>query len=239
MKKILFYAIFLFLSAGCKNDESSVTDEDFNDSKGEKSEIEKKITKRDYSINSSNSYTDIFLDSTAVENFIAENKINDTLTRRIRSFYNARNFQYAWFSGDGVTEEGRSFWNLHEYYTTYSDNNSLDDKALKKKMNYLVSEDTLLVKVSDKSMANTEIKLTWHFLQYILNNYKQGEIKRKEMERFVPYKKEEPMYLADSLLTKKHKDNKYYADVNPAYGLLKDQLQKYYGIAKNGGWPGI
>ncbi|MEJ7684041.1 MAG: hypothetical protein WKG06_40550 [Segetibacter sp.] len=34
---------------------------------------------------------------------------------------------------DGVTEQGRSFWNLHEYYTTYSNNNSLDDKALKKK----------------------------------------------------------------------------------------------------------
>ncbi|MEJ7684040.1 MAG: hypothetical protein WKG06_40545 [Segetibacter sp.] len=38
---------------------------------------------------------------------------------------------------------------------------------------------------------------------------------------------------ADSLLTKKHKDNKYYADVNPSYKLLKDQLQKYYDIAKN------
>jgi hypothetical protein len=181
------------------------------DTKGEKSELEKKITKRDYSINSSNSYTNIFLDSAAMEDFIVKNKLSDTLTRRIRSFYNARNFQYAWFSSDGVTEEGRSFWNLHEYYTTYSENNSLDDKALKKRMNYLVSEETLSVKDSDKSIANIELTLTSHFLQYILINYKQGEIKRKEMERFVPFKKEDALYLADSLLTKKHKDNKYYA----------------------------
>ncbi|MDQ6814276.1 MAG: L,D-transpeptidase family protein, partial [Bacteroidota bacterium] len=91
----------------------------------------------------------------------------------------------------------------------------------------------------DKSMANTELTLTEHFVRYILNNYKGGEIKRKEMERFVPFKKADALYLADSLLTKKHKDNKYYADVNPAYKLLKDQLQKYYDIAKRGGWQPI
>ncbi len=84
----------------------------------EKTENVKKITKRDYSITASNSYSDLFLDSTAVENFITEKKLNDTLTRRLRSFYNARNYQFAWFSNDGVTEQGRSFWNLHEYYTT-------------------------------------------------------------------------------------------------------------------------
>jgi murein L,D-transpeptidase YcbB/YkuD len=59
------------------------------------------------------------------------------------------------------------------------------------------------------------------------------------MERFVPLKKQEAMYLADSLLTKKHKDNKYYADVNVPYSRLKDQLKKYYDIAKNGGWQPI
>jgi len=34
------------------------------------------------------------------------------------------------------------------------------------------------------------------------------------MERFVPRKKEDVMALADSLLNKKHKDNKYFDDVN-------------------------
>lgn len=106
-------------------------------------------------------------------------------------------------------------------------------------MNALISVDTLEIKAVDKSIANTEITLTQHFIQYILKNYKSGEIKRKEMERFVPYKKEDAMYYADSLLAKKHKDNKYYSDVNPSYKLLKEQLQKYYDIAKNGGWPSI
>ncbi len=234
MKKILFCALVLTLLIACKNknkdDNTNGTTTDGN---------EKKITKRDYSISSSNSYSTLFLDSSQVESFIADKKLNDTVARRMRSFYNARNYQFAWFSGDGVTEQGSSFWNLHEYYTTYSNDNSLDDKSLKKKMNNLLSADTLRVSSNNKSIANIEITLTQHFIQYILNNYKQGEIKRKEGERFVPFKKEDAMLLADSLLTKKHKDNKYYADVNPAYKLLKDQLQKYYDIAKRGGWQTI
>src|SRR2546423_7136688 len=59
------------------------------------------------------------------------------------------------------------------------------------------------------------------------------------MERFIPAKKLDPLYLADSLLTKKHKDDKYYEDVNESYKQLKDQLGKYYAIAKNSGWPMI
>jgi murein L,D-transpeptidase YcbB/YkuD len=72
-----------------------------------------------------------------------------------------------------------------------------------------------------------------------LENFEAGVVKRKELERFVPRKKEDPMHLADSLLTKKHKDNKYYEDANSQYKALKQQLQKYYNIAKNGGWQPI
>ena len=66
----------------------------------------------------------------------------------------------------------------------------------------------------------------------------QTYVKRKEMERFVPViESRMPIYLADSLLNKKHKDDKYYEEVNATYGLLKDQLAIYYDIYKKGGWP--
>ncbi len=237
MRRIFIYALFLSVLASCHNNGQEGNTET-EDEKTEKAR-EKKISKRDYSINSSNSYTDIFLDSSAVENYIAANKVNDTISRRMRSFYNTRNYQFAWFAGDGPTEQGRSFWNLHQYYTTYNKDTSLNNKSLKKKMNYLMSAESVKVGANDKSMANTEITMTHHFIQYLLHNYDQGQIKRKEMERFVPFKKEEAMHLADSLLTKKHKDNKYYTDVNQAYKLLKDQLQKYFDITKKGGWQAI
>jgi murein L,D-transpeptidase YcbB/YkuD len=237
MKRLIIYALLLNFFVACSNDKKDANGSS-NEEKTDRA-TEKKISKRDYSINSSNSYSSLFLDSSAVANYIAENKVNDSVSRWMRSFYNARNYQFAWFSSDGPTEQGRSFWNLHEYSTTYKHNNSSDDKKLKKKMDYLLSDETVKVSAGDKSMINTEISVTTHFIEYILENYQKGEIKRKEVERFVPFKKEEAMYLADSLLTKKHKDNKYYADVNPAYGLLKNQLQKYYDIAKKGGWQTI
>ena len=157
----------------------------------------------------------------------------------MRSFYNTRNYQFAWFNQEGLTEQARGFWNLHDYVTTYDNDTTLKDKTLQKRMDALVSEERLSPSASDKSYINTELTLTQHFIQYILSNYEKGYVKRKEMERFIPFKKQAPLALADSLLNKKHKDDKYFEDVNQPYKLLKDHLQKYYTITKAGGWPQI
>lgn len=231
MKKIFFYALPLLLAAGCvgKNDKETGTEE----------AKKKNISKRDYSITAANSYSGLFLDSTAVEKFIAAEKVSDDIAYRMRSFYNTRNYQFAWFSKDGLTEQARGFWNLHDYVNTYGKDSTLMDKSLQKKMDNLITEEELTVSSGDKNITQTEIKLTQHFIQYMLNNYEKGFVKRKEMERFVPRKKEDPLYLADSLMNKKHKDDKYFEDVNPAYRGLKEQMGRYYAIVKGGGWPQI
>ena len=105
-------------------------------------------------------------------------------------------------------------------------------------MDRLIAADELSVSAS-KDFINTELTLTQHFIMYMLNNYEKGYVKRKEMERFVPRKKEDPLDLTDSIVNKKHKDDKYFEDVNESYKGLKDQLGKYLTIAKNGGWPQI
>ncbi|HEX6170273.1 MAG TPA: hypothetical protein VFZ33_11290, partial [Chitinophagaceae bacterium] len=199
----------------------------------------KNISKRDISITASNSYSNLFLDTSALQNFITQNKIADSIASRLESFYNTRNYQFAWFSSNGLTEQARGFWNLHDYVTTYEDDSLLKDKKLQKRMDRLIAEDELTVSDSNKEFINTELTLTQHFIMYMLNNYEKGYVKRKEMERFVPRKKEDPMALADSLINKKHKDDKYFDDVNESYKLLKDQLGKYLIIAKNGGWPQV
>lgn len=233
MKSLFFYAaIFCGLLASCQN---SATDEDQNDAKDGK----KNVSKRDYSITEANAYSSLFLDSIAVEKYIADKKLHDSVSRRIRSFYNTRNYQFAWFSNDGLTEQALGFWNLHDYVTTYDNDTSLRDKALQKRMDNLIAEENLSVNESGKIFINTEIQLTHHFILYMLNNYEKGYVKRKEMERFIPFKKQDIMFLADSLLNKKHKDNKYFEDVHEPYRLLKNELGKYYAIAKQGGWPVI
>ena len=204
-----------------------------------KKEAEKKVSERDRGINSTNSYSDLFFDSTELESFITQKKLDDSIARRMRSFYNTRNYEFAWFSSNGLTEQARGFWNLHDYVTAYEVDSSLKDKKLQKRMDNLITEDELSVSASDKSFMNTELTLTEHFIKYMLNNYEKGYVKRKEMERFIPRKKEDPLALADSLVTKKHKDDKYFEDVNESYKSLKDQLAKYLEIAKNGGWPQV
>ena len=106
-----------------------------------KKEAEKNISSRDRSITASNSYSDLFFDSTSLAKFIAEKKLDDSIGNRMRSFYNTRNFQYAWFSHDGLTEQARGFWNLHDYVTTYDSDSSLKDKKLQKRMDALIAEE--------------------------------------------------------------------------------------------------
>ncbi len=230
MKNIFWIVLLLYLTS-CINQSDN--------QKKEEQKKDKKVSSRDRSINHSNSYSDLFLDSMAMEKYISQKKLPDSIANRTRSFYNTRNYQYAWFSSNGLTEQARGFWNLHDYVTTYDDDSLLKDKKLQKEMDELISEDSLSVNANSKKFINTELALTQHFIQYILNNYEKGYIKRKEMERFIPRKKEYPLYLADSLLSKKHKDDRYFEDVNASYKALKDELEKYYTIAKSGGWPKI
>jgi L,D-transpeptidase YcbB len=229
MKKIIFIVIPVILFS-CSGQQTN------NPQK--KSKQEKNVSTIDVSITKANSYSDLFLDSTALGSFIKQKKVPDSIANRLESFYNSRNYQFAWFSSDGLTEQARGFWNLHDYVTTYENDSSLKDKKLQKKMDRLIAEDELSASASE-DFINTELTLTEHFIRYMLNNYEKGYVKRKEMERFIPRKKEDPIALADSLVNKKHKDDKYFEDVNESYRLLKDQLTRYLAIAKSEGWPRV
>ena len=102
-----------------------------------------------------------------------------------------------------------------------------------------MAEDSLTVSASDSSILNTEFALTQSLISYMLSNYDKGFVKRKEMERFVPFAKQDVLSVADSLVNKKHKDDKYFDDVNEAYKALKGELGKYMQIVQSGGWPQI
>ena len=170
-----------------------------------------------------------------MEAFITQNNLSDSVARRMRSFYNTRNYQYAWFTTNGLTEQALGFWNLRNY-ATYSGDTSVRNKALEKKMSALM-QDSFAVKPNDTSFLNTELSLTQSLISYVYTNYDKGYVKRKEMERFVPFKKEDAVMLADSLVNKKHKDEKYFDDVNGAYKALKKEIGNYLQIVKSGGWP--
>jgi murein L,D-transpeptidase YcbB/YkuD len=197
----------------------------------------KKVTDRDYSITAANAYNDVFLDSLAMENYISSHQLGDKkIGLRIRSFYNARNYQYAWFSSKGLTEQTRFFWNQYDYAVSHVKDTTLVNTIFYKQVEKFVNQEEISFSKKDNNLLETEFALTENFIRYINSTYEKGYVKRKEQEKFIPIKKLDPLVMADSLLTKKHSDDKYYEEVNDMYAGLKKNLQLYYTIAKAGGW---
>src|SRR5690349_10351009 len=72
--------------------------------------------KRDTTISKNNSFSEIFLDSLILEQFISNKNPDSTDAVRLRNFYNSRNYQYAWFTKEGLAEHTLAFWNLQQTY---------------------------------------------------------------------------------------------------------------------------
>ncbi len=200
----------------------------------------RKVTERDYNVTKDNAYNDMFLDSLAMEKYITDRQLTDKkIALRIRSFYNARNYQYAWFSTKGLTEQSRFFWNQYDYAVTHLKDTSLVSSAFYKEAERYLNQEKLTASTKDPAIWKTEFGFKEHFIRFINSTYEKGYVKRKEQEKFIPIKKEDPVKMADSLLNKKHSDEKYYEQVNDMYGNLKKNLQLYLDIVKAGGWPTI
>ena len=249
MKMKAFYiAIFTVFITGCNNakkddaittSDKEIVGEDV-DAPVEDTIKAKNVTDRDYSINTGNAYNDIFLDSLVMERYIVNKQLGDKkIARRIRSFYNARNYQYAWFSSAGVTEQARFFWNQYDYAVSYLKDSLLVNKRFYKQAENYMNQEKVTVSKKDTLLLNTEFAFTENFIRFINSTYEKGFVKRKEQEKFIPIKKADPLYLADSILNKKHSDDKYYEQVNDMYGRLKKNLELYYTISKSGGWSEI
>ena len=195
---------------------------------------------RDLSITSENAYSDLFLDSTALENFISSEKLNDSIATGLRNFYNVRNYQFAWFNSEGFTEEGRGFWSLYDYANDQGDSVK-ENKSLASKMDTLAEADTLLISSGDSSFIHTELSLTKEFIKY--SDTFKGHANFSDPYRLVPVKRIDVMQLADSILNKVDSSNietdtTTFASKKP-YNLLKEQLRTYYEIAQKGGWQSI
>lgn len=194
------------------------------------------ITPRNTAITESNAYNNFFLDTAAIGKFITQQKLNDTIANRVRSFYNARNFQFAWFDTAGLTEQAYGFRSLYDY----SKDSSEQNRSLEYRLNAMMKEDEdSAISPTNADIVKTELQLTQRFIHYFLETYKESNIRVNQLEHFVPLQKQEVLKMADSLLADKNRDAQKFAEVHGAYGSLTAQLQKYAAIVKKGGWNSI
>lgn len=181
-------------------------------------------------------FSDLTLDSAAVEQFIRENKPGEKRAEQMRKFYRSRDYHYAWFNGKGLAQQARAFWNLHNNYLNYAQDSTLYDQQLHRQMSELLNEED--VTLSQQQMMNLELELTDHFFDYAHYAY-AGRINPDELQWHIPRKKVHPVALLDSLVSRDGKELSEWEPVNQQYKLARKELKRLYEIQKQGGWPQI
>lgn len=192
---------------------------------------------RDTTITPATSFSKLFLDSNSLETFIATEQPSDSLALQLRNFYKSRNYQYAWFTEDGIAEHTRAFWNLHNNYIEVFSDTALIHKRLHHEIDSLLNADTL-VNLTAEKLRQTELDLTMHFFQYSKNAY-AGKVDSKDLEWYIPRKKIDAVVLLDSFISRDGKNLEGWEPVNVFYQRLKKELVHYYQIEKAGGWNKI
>ncbi|WP_240915357.1 L,D-transpeptidase family protein [Chitinophaga oryziterrae] len=224
---ILLFAV-VTVAIGCKQHKKGAD----NNNENEQS-TEVAVTPRNTSITTGNAYNDLFLDTIAVEKFITQQKLNDTIANRLRSFYNARNFEFAWFDTNGLNEQAYGFRSLYDYSVDTSESN----KSLEYRLNAFMTGDIdSSISAKDFNIIKTELQLTQRFIAYFKDAHKDSDTWVADMEQFVPSQKQEVLKLADAVLSGKNKEHKSTRGI---YGPLLTQLKTYTDFAKKGGWDSI
>lgn len=181
------------------------------------------ISPRNTGITPENAYNDLFLDSMAVEKFIIKQRLGDTLATRLRSFYNARNFEFAWLDSRGPSEQAAAFRSLYNY-----SKDSTSNKALDRRLDALMDEDSLEISATDAEMISTELQLTWRLINYFRET--NGSI--GQLEHMIPAQRYPVMELADSMLQTNDR-------MFPAVSIMKGPLKAYRQYIRQGGWQPV
>ena len=195
------------------------------------------VAVRDTTITPVTSFSKLFFDSARLETFIKEQKADDSSASQQRNFYKRRNYQFAWFTEDGIAEHTRSFWNLHNNYINDFGDTVLKFKKLHQHIDLLLNEDTA-INIAAEIILQTELELTMHFFEYSNKAY-SGKSNPNELQWHIPRKKINAELLLDSLIARDGKNLQDWEPVNIDYQLLKKEMVRYHQIDKAGGWKEI
>ncbi|TDH20653.1 hypothetical protein EXU57_21285 [Segetibacter sp. 3557_3] len=239
MKHLTAFTIFLCtLLVACKSTPDRTATTTSNTSPDEMPYNQEFLVERDTTIDSSIAYNDLFLDTSAVSKYIQRQKLPEADAQALRGFYNMRNFQYAWFAGNGLTEQGNGFWNAYTYAKSHGQKDSIRDKALVAQMDKLADVDTLVITPGDSSFLETEIALTHRFIRYYNNTTEESLLHQLPLTQLLPARKTDPVAMADSVLKFSAQQPASDSTGQPFFA-LKRQLATYDSLAKAGGWQPI
>lgn len=237
MKQLLIFLAAVYTLSSCSEIAGWSGSEDSTGTK-----VDSTVVYRDVSITEANAYSDLFLDSSAIESFIKTENVSDTTAKIIRDFYAVRNYQFAWFATSGLTEQARGLWSLYPANTDLkkdkkdSSSGKTPSGSLKEKMDTLLLNDSLVITKADSSYVETELALTKQLATHAVEHPTEA-LNRHTVNYLVPAKRMSALEWADSILNRQ-KNVELYAG-NAGYQQLKKQLSLYHNLAKNGGWTTV
>ena len=194
---------------------------------------EKNITTRDTTITTANAFSQLFFDSLNLEQFLEKEVSGDSIANYMRSFYNSRNYTFAWFDEDGLTVQAQGFWSAHDMVVKQASDSSIYDGQLHQIIDTLLSDSSFII--NKKQLEETELRFTKHFFNYLQFAY-SGKVAPQKVQWHIPRRKLKPVALLDSFLNNKKGD---WKPLNKHYYLLQQKLFRYKDIERNGGWGTI
>ncbi len=190
----------------------------------------------DTTINEQNAYNNLFLDSSSVEKFMVSQDSFKRFRSKYYAFYSQRNYEFAWFDSDGMTEQAHHFYSLQNNFAANLNDSSIYNVPLQELYGWLQNNGSNRNKVYDSISKKTELLLTGQFFRYAQKVYHGSEIDIEKLGWYIPRKKINATILLDSLVDGVSKASKEYEPLNRQYRLLEGFLAKHYSLKKKGDW---
>ena len=184
---------------------------------------------RNTGIDSAHAYSDLYLDTAELDQFISLQHLNDTLALELHNFYNARNFQYAWFDQDGLSEQALAFSSLYQY----SKDSTTGRKWLDRELDKLQAGDTSGEKLNaiDPTLQRTELLMTWRFMNFLNDRYPDKRQRHAAYLQLIPIEKRDPIEMAKATIAQSGG-----GIAGPGYQALVEQLKQFLDWQEKGGW---
>ena len=180
---IFFILLLAVAGSSCSNNDTTTSTEQIQPVKETPSSLPHIAFRT--GITSDNAYSDLFIDSARLEQFIQKHQVENKKANDIRNFYNNRAFQFAWFNSLGFTEQALAFRSLYDY----SKDSTVNRKSLDNRLDALLNTDSLLPDMTDPVIVSTEMLMTWRFINYLDDAFSKEKTKYAALTGMVPYQK--------------------------------------------------
>ncbi len=174
--------------------------------------------------------TNLIVGKTGITSFFKNHPENETIQNSVLLFYKNRNYNYAWFNQDGMTEAVLNFQNQLQNYSYDFQDKSLNNNELSK-----LIESKNQTETNSKKKETLELLLTATYFKYAKKAFGGITKSPHELEWYIPRKKKNYQVMLDSLVLKDENDTT--KPVNTYYSKLLQKLHSYRDIQKKGGFP--